>query len=210
MKIAKLASLVISISVLAACGGGGGDGAGTAKTPDGDNINLTLSDKGTIAGKTRDGILLGQNNDYSFYGVWKNNAETLKELRYQGERATNIPDSGIATYKGDAVWLSGYDKGFSKGGVTTLNVDFGAKTIEGNIKFSVFNGDEFRRDITLHKGGLSGAEFSGKASVVGNDSGRYEGALFGKDAKEAAGLVQFEKANSLGMDLDVSFGGKKQ
>lgn len=206
MKIAKLTSLILSVAVLSACGGG----KGTAQTPDGDKINLEISDKGTIGGKTKDGALFGQNSNYSFYGVWKNDAETLKELRYQGEKATNIPTSGIATYKGDAVWLSGYDKGFSKGGVTTLSVDFGEKTVDGDIKFSVFSGDEFRRNITLHKGTLSGSEFSGQASVVGNSSGRYQGGLFGPNAAEAAGLVTFDKTNSLGMDLDVSFGGQKQ
>ncbi|MGX2948968.1 Slam-dependent surface lipoprotein [Frederiksenia canicola] len=203
MKIAKLTSLILSVAVLSACGGGG---KGTAQTPDGDKINLEISDKGTIGGKTKDGALFGQNSNYSFYGVWQNDAKTLRELRYQGETATNIPRSGVATYKGDAVWISGYDTSFRQGGVTTLNVDFGAKTVDGSIKFSPLNGDELRRNITLHKGTLSGAEFSGKASVLGNSSGHYQGGLFGPNAKEAAGLVQF-KTNS---DLDVSFGGQKQ
>lgn len=208
MKNAKLSLLALLAISLTACGGGGG-GSGTAKTPDGDKINLTLSPKGAVAGKTSEGILLGQNNNSSFYGVWRNDAKTLKELRYQGTEATNIPKSGKATYLGDAVWVSGYDAGFQKGGKTTLNVDFGDKTVDGSIKFSVFNGDEFRRDITLHQGSLSGAKFSGKASVVGNDTGVYEGALFGENAKEAAGLVKFGNTNLLGMDPSVAFGGTR-
>jgi len=201
LKMSLLASLVLAVS---ACGGSGG--SGTAKTPDGDKINLTLSPEGTVGAKTTDGILLGVNNESSFYGVWRNDEQTLKELRYQGTEATNIPNSGVATYKGDAVWISGYDSGFAKGGETTLNVDFGNKTVDGKVEFSVFRGDELRRDITLHKGDLSGAKFSGQASVIGNDQGRYEGALFGDGAKEAAGIVQFENSSN----LDVSFGGKKQ
>lgn len=206
MKCFKLTLLSALIIGLSACGGGGGGGSGTAKTPDGDKINLELSPKGTVAGRTTNGILLGQNNAHSFYGVWRDNAETMRELRYQGTEATNIPTSGKAVYKGDAVWIRGYDKSFKKGGMTTLNVDFGNKVVNGDIKFSILNGDEFRRDITLHKSNLVGAKFAGQASVLGNSGGKYQGALFGKGATEAAGLVQFENNSS----LDVSFGGKKQ
>ena len=78
--------------------------------------------------------------------------------------------------------------------------------MEGGITFSVWNGDELRRDITLHKASLNGAEFQGKASVMMNSGGVYKGALFGKGAKEVAGFVEFPN-NS---DLDVSFGGVKQ
>ncbi|WGE91551.1 transferrin-binding protein-like solute binding protein [Actinobacillus genomosp. 1] len=201
MKTLKISFLVSLILTTTACGG-----SGTAKTPDGDKINLTISPEGTVGAKTTEGILLGMNNSDSFYGVWRNDAETVRELRYQGSEAINIPTSGIATYKGDAVWISGYDKGFVKGGETTLNVDFDNKTVDGKIDFSIFKGDELRRDITLHQGNLSGAKFSGQASVIGNSEGRYEGALFGDGAKQAAGLVQFENNSK----LDVSFGGQKQ
>lgn len=203
MKKLTLASLVLSSLVLSACSGGG---SGTATTPDGDKINLTLSPEGAVAGKTSEGVLLGQNNSSSFYGVWRDDAATKRELRYQGTAATDIPKSGTAVYKGDAVWISGYDSGFQKGGTTTLNVDFGQKTVDGSIKFSVLNGDEFRRDITLQQGSLNGSSFSGQATVLGNSSGRYEGGLFGSGAKEAAGVVHFENNSN----LDVSFGGTKQ
>lgn len=202
MKKLALASLIFSSLVLSACSGG----SGTAATPDGDKINLTLSPEGAVAGKTSEGILLGQNNSSSFYGVWRDDAAITKELRYQGTAATDIPKSGIAVYKGDAVWISGYDKGFQKGGITTLNVDFGQKTVDGSIKFSVLNGDEFRRDITLQQGLLNGSSFSGQATVLGNSGGRYEGGLFGSGGKEAAGVVHFEN----NISLDVSFGGTKQ
>lgn len=202
----KLNTAVIALVsvMLVACSGGGG--GGTAQTPDGTKIDLTNSPKGKIAANTVNGIFLGQNNQSSFYGVWQNDAQSKKELRYQGTEATNIPTSGIATYKGDAVWISGYDKGFQYGGVTTVNVDFTNKTVEGDIKFSVFNGDEFRRDITLHQTNLRGAEFSGQASVLLNSKGTYKGALFGDNAKEVAGYVNFSN-NS---DLNVAFGGVRQ
>lgn len=209
MKRLHITSIVLIAGILSACGGGGGDGGGgggTAETPDGKKFDLEISAKGTVEGNTPEGRLFGQNNADSFYGVWRNDAKTLRELRYQGTEATNIPTSGVATYKGDAVWISGYDNSFQKGGNTTLKVDFDEKTVNGKITFSIFNGDEFRRDITLHTGSLSGASFAGRASVLGNRGGQYQGALFGDGAKEAAGLVQFKNNSS----LDVSFGGKKQ
>lgn len=175
------------------------------ETPDGKEISLDLLSKGKVNIKTTDGALLGVTNNHSFYGVWRSNNYSKKIVGYQGIEATNIPTSGTATYKGDATWVSGYDSGLEKGGVTTLNVDFDNKTVNGAIKFSVWNGDEFRRDITLHKGTLSGAEFAGTASVLGNSGGQYSGALFGDGAKEAAGLVKFENNSS----LDVAFGGTR-
>lgn len=204
MKTFKLTSLFILSLTLAACSGGGG--SGTAKTPDGDKVNLTLSPKGYIEFKSSEGLLRGVNQDSSFYGAWLNDNRTLKSLHYQGSKTTNVPTSGTATYKGESVYVSGYDSSIKKGGISTLNVDFGNKTVAGDISFSVLNGDEFRRDITLHKSNLVGAQFAGQASVLGNSGGTYKGALFGDGATEAAGSVHFENNNS----LDVSFGGKKQ
>ena len=207
MNKLKLSVLIAASMMVMACGSGGGDGgAGTAKTPDGTKIDLSNSPKGKIAADTINGILLGQNNESSFYGVWRNDAQNKRELRFQGTGATNIPTSGIATYKGDAVWISGYDKEFAQGGVTTVNVDFTNKTVEGDIKFSVFRGDELRRDIRLQKTDLRGAEFSGAASVSFNSGGTYSGALYGDNAKEVAGLVQFQN----NPNLDVAFEGTKQ
>ena len=203
MKKFKLSALMLSSLMIAACSSGG---SGTAKTPDGTKVNLTDSPKGLVAAETANGIFLGQNSSDSFYGVWMNNDRTFKELRYQGTKATDIPKSGVATYEGHAVWISGYGDGFQQGGKTSVDVDFGNKTVEGEITFSVWNGDELRRDITLHKTSLNGAEFQGQASVMMNSGGVYKGALFGKGAKEVAGFVEFPN-NS---DLDVSFGGIKQ
>lgn len=187
---------------LTACGSGGG--SGSARTPDGDKINLSGSPQGTVTADTTYGKLTGQNNPNSFYGVWQHNSGSLYELRYQGTKATDIPASGKATYVGDAVWLGSLSNSYRQGGTTTLNVDFGRKTVDGKIAFSLLN-DGRSRDITLHPTALNGSEFKGKASVLFNSNGTYQGALFGKGATEAAGLVQFEDAS----DLNVSFGGKR-
>lgn len=121
----KLLLSALLVSVLTACGGGGG-GAGSASTPDGTKINLTDSQKGSVGAKTTNGSLYGQNNNDSFYGIWVNDARTVQEVRYQGTAATNLP-SGSATYKGDAYWVSGIVGEPSKGGKTTLNVNFDQK-----------------------------------------------------------------------------------
>lgn len=188
---------------LTACGSSGG-GSGSATTPDGDTINLSGSPQGTITADTTYGNLTGQNNPNSFYGVWQHNSGSLYQLRYQGTEATNIPTSGKATYVGDAVWLGSLSNSYRQGGTTTLNVDFGQKTVDGKIAFSLLN-DGRSRDITLHQTTLNGAQFSGQASVLLDSSGTYEGALFGNGATEAAGLVNFANDSS----LNVSFGGKR-
>ncbi|QLB15078.1 hypothetical protein A6B39_06240 [Mannheimia granulomatis] len=197
MKKLLLCSVVSLSVLLTACGGGGG---GTAKTPDGTKVDLTNSPKGDVAAATAAGNLNGKNQNDSFYGVWMNDAKTVRELRYQGTEATSLP-SGSATYVGESYWVSGATGEVSKGGVTTLNVDFDQKTVDGKIEYSLLR-DGRSQDITLHSTSLNGTKFNGNASTL-LQTGTYEGALFGKEAKEAAGLVKFPNASS----YDTSFGG---
>lgn len=203
-KTFKISMLMALITATSACGSSGG-GSGSATTPDGDTINLTLSPEGSVSGDTTYGTLSGQNNSNSFYGVWKHNSGDLYELRYQGTEATNIPSSGRATYVGDAVWLGSLSQSYRQGGSTTLNVDFDNKTVDGKIEFSLLN-DGRAQDITLHTGNLNGAKFSGDASTILVSGGKYEGALFGNGATEAAGVVNFGEGSS----LNAAFGGKKR
>lgn len=193
--------LLISLSsiLLAACAGGG---SGAATTPDGTVINLGNSDRGLIGGQTTDGKLVGWNNDSSFYGAWVNNSNSFQELRYQGELtdAAQIPTRGTATYKGNAVRNDSITGDILTDGKSIINVDFGNKTVSGEITMP-----GLRRDITLHEGRLSGAEYSGRASVFGNSGGKYEGGLFGRNASETAGIVTFSNNSS----LDTAFGGKR-
>lgn len=198
MKKLLFCSVATLSVLLTACGGGGG--SGKAETPDGTKVDLTNSPKGDVAGKTVGGEFYGKNQNDSFYGVWINDAKTVRELRYQGTEATQLP-SGSATYFGDSYWLSGTTGEVSKGGKTTLNVDFDRKTVDGKIEYSLLN-DGRVQDITLHETSLNGSKFNGEASTL-LQKGTYEGALFGQGAKEAAGLVKFPKAPS----YDTSFGG---
>ena len=195
----KLLLSAILAGLLTACSGGGG-GSGTATTPDNSKVDLTNSPKGDVGAKTVDGELYGQNSNDSFYGIWLNDSKTLKEVRYQGTEATNLP-SGSATYVGDAYWVSGTTGQPSKGGKTTLNVDFDQKTVDGKVEFSLLT-DGRAQDITLHQTQLNGTEFKGRATTLLQE-GTYEGGLFGNGAKEAAGIATFSGDSS----YNTSFGG---
>lgn len=194
----KILFSTIFVTCLTACSGGGG-GSGTAETPDGTKIDLSRSAKGDIAAKTSDGEFYGKNHDDSFYGVWINDTKTLKEVRYQGTPATNLP-SGSATYIGTAYWVNGITGQPSNGGKTVLNANFDQKTIDGKIEFNMLN-DARLQDITLHKTQLNGTKFNGVATTP-LQTGSYEGGLFGKGAKEAAGIATFKDSS-----YNTAFGG---
>lgn len=196
----KLLLTLPLLTVLAACGSGGsGSGAGTIQTPDGKRYSLDNSPRGWITAKTDTGTMIGYNQNDSFYGAWQDDSKQFRQLQYQGVAATEIPQSGTATYVGNVVRVDGRLNEIVQAGTSRLEVDFGAKTVQGHLKM------DLARDITLHQGRLNGAEFSGQASVLLNNGGRYQGALMGRGATEAVGLVKFDN-NS---DLDAAFGGKR-
>jgi hypothetical protein len=192
--------IATSIAILlVACGGR--DGASTTITPDDANIDLSKQAKGLVTINTPNGKLRGYNQYASFYGLWEHNDGRTKELRYRGDKTTNIPQSGRATYVGKAVRWDTLKKEEHTNGYSQLEVDFGKRTVNGEIKFS-----GIRRDITLHEGTLRGAEYAGHASVIGDNSGRYEGALYGANAQETAGQVSFQDDSG----LNTAFGGIRQ
>ena len=165
MKNILLSTAVVSL--LAACGG---SGASDTITPDDAHIDLSKEKKGSVVINTPNGRLHGYNQYASFYGVWVDDNKAKRELRYRGDKTVNVPQSGKAVYHGNAVrWDSVKDQVLNNG-ESTLNVDFGERTVDGKI---IFKG--FRRDITLEEGALRGAEYKGTASVVGDSKGRYEG-----------------------------------
>lgn len=195
----KILVTVLSSCLLAACGSGG---AGSATTPDGSKINLDLAPKGAIEAPTTDGKLNGWKQDESFYGAWVNNSGQFQQLRYQGTATPekNIPNSGSATYYGNAVRNDSISGDIILDAKSRIHVNFGSKTVSGEIEMP-----GLRRDITLHEGRLNGAKYSGSASVFGNSGGRYDGALFGKHYEETAGVVKFDNNPS----LNTAFGGKR-
>ncbi|UOO75862.1 transferrin-binding protein-like solute binding protein [Neisseria sp. Dent CA1/247] len=171
-------------------------------TPDGTKINLDLKPKGAITHKTTDGTLKGWNQGASFYGAWLNNSKQFQEISYQGTLTPekNIPNTGTATYYGNAVRNDSIDEKILMDAKSRIHVNFGRKTVNGTIEMP-----GLRRNITLHEGRLNGAQYSGNASVFGNSGGRYEGGLFGKNYEETAGVVKFDNNSS----LDTAFGGKR-
>lgn len=186
---------IATVLLLSACAG---DGAGTAKTPDGDKIDLSGSPLGLIETDTINGTLTGYNQNHSFYGIWEDKSSDQYQLRYQGKEAYDIPTSGTAVYRGNAMRVNGLTGELVTDGKSRLNIDFGNRTVDGEITMP-----GLQRDITLHKGNLHGKEYSGNASVSGNNGGHYEGQLFGKGAKETAGTVEFKNNPA----LDTVFGG---
>lgn len=195
MKNILLSTAVVSL--LAACGG---SGASDTITPDDAHIDLSKEKKGSVVINTPNGRLHGYNQYASFYGVWVDDNKARRELRYRGDKTVNVPQSGKAVYKGNAVRWDTIKDGVYSDGESTLNVDFADRTVNGNIRLP-----GFRRNITLNEGPLRGAEYRGTASVVGNDKGRYEGALYGENAQETAGQVVFPNESS----LNTAFGGTR-
>lgn len=183
--------------MLAACASN--DGAGTTETPDNDKIDLSISPKGWVTVKTNAGRATGYNQNDSFYGAWVDDSRQVTELSYQGTEATDIPQTGSASYYGNVVRVDSAGD-IVNAGTSRLNVDFGRKTVDGKLSLS-----GMQRDVTLHKGSLNGAKFAGQASVLGNSGGSYSGGLMGKGATEAAGIVKFENNSS----LNAAFGGKR-
>lgn len=182
--------------VLAACASN--NGAGTTETPDNDKIDLSISPKGWVTVKTNAGRATGYNQNDSFYGAWVDDSRQVTELSYQGTEATDIPQTGSASYYGNVVRVDS-DGDIVNAGTSRLNVDFGKKTVDGYLDLDV------ARDVTLKTGSLNGAKFAGQATVLGNSGGSYSGTLMGKGATEAAGIVKFENNSS----LNAAFGGKR-
>lgn len=182
------------ITILTACFS---DGAGVIQTPDNTKIDLGLTPQGWVTVQTNSGSATGYNQKDSFYGGWVDDSKQMTELSYQGNQATNIPQTGKATYFGNVVRVA-TDGDIINAGTSRLNVDFGQKKVDGYLDL------DLARDITLKEGRLNGAEFSGQATMLFNNKGRYTGSLMGNGATEAVGLVDFDDAQ-----LNAAFGGKR-
>lgn len=183
---------------LAACGGKSGK-TDMGIDPDDRNIAYRDHEKGLITVNTQYGQVRGYNQYASFYGVWKENSGQAYKPIYRGvTAASDIPASGKATYLGNAVRYDVLGDKILTDGTSRINIDFGRKKVDGEIKMP-----GLRRDIKLHEGELNGASYAGNASVFGHNSGRYYGELFGENARETAGIVEFHKEP----DLNTAFGG---
>lgn len=136
---------------------------------------------------------VGANLEYARYG-WYSAPLTDKShkgyLFYQGHITpeANMPVSGTARYEGVAL-VSAVDRFtkdgdfFLKQGTSAFDVDFGAKTVKGNIRLS----DNKYNHIPL-QGDISP---SGNQFGAITDNMRLEGAFFGPKANEMAGAFSY-------------------
>lgn len=186
--------------LLAACGGSSSKSDMTI-APDDGKINYAALDKGLITVKTPHGEVRGYNQYASFYGMWQDETRQAHRMIYRGTKeATNVPESGKFTYLGRAVRYSDLTGRAETDGKSRIEIDFGAKTVEGEIKMP-----GLYRDIRLLTGRLQGNQYSGNATALGNDHGTYHGAVFGENAGETAGVVEFTKDRN----LSTAFGGTR-
>ena len=176
---------------------------------------------------------LNSNLNHTFKGyITSYDSETFFQAVEPAD--SSIPESGKATYKGNAIRYDMASLRPKGAGETVLDVDFGQKKIEGKITT-----EDHRRNIILLqtplllasakaekttgtnssevKARIPLASFSGKAVAEGNliypkdVEGTYEGVLVGPNAEEAAGAIRFgnTKEHLLG-ETPVSFSAVKQ
>ena len=184
-----------------------------------DLITELAYERKTGSGSTDGGKLLLYKQNYSAVvglvpthakdAAGNNRPDVVNKLEIasiQGQRATNIPQTGTANYKGSAFAEAGYGK--KDYGKLDYTVDFASKTGQGSI-----TGLLGKQDITIEQAqlnarpdGSDGFEgFEGHAKSKDFGDGRYSLGLYGPEAAEIAGGVNFRDANQ-----SIGMAGKKQ
>lgn len=132
--------------------------------------------------KTSRKVIGGSTYSYSRFGaIVSGQYLTQTEMFYVGEKTTNMPTKGTATYSGLVI-----DHNLTSDDVK-FNVNFADKTISGTSS-----------NLTFTDGKITGADFKG--DVSGN--GTFNGSFFGDAAAELGGVGT---SNGKGF----SFGAKK-
>lgn len=181
---------------------------GGTDTPDAGNLKVDSGNLGTF----RDGdtfltrVQTGGNYTANRYSITRDNLQHTFFI-VGGNKTSNMPTSGSATYSGGA---SGSVFGSATGsaevsGTATLNATFtgGGGTVQGRI--SGLNGPMAGTDILLNQRTITGANFQNgemslvaagtnlnNANMTGSD---YQGSFFGAGAAEIAGTFQFGAQN---------------
>ncbi|WP_058913649.1 Slam-dependent surface lipoprotein [Entomohabitans teleogrylli] len=154
-------------------------------SPDGKEYTLRgggISAGGTTtmaSGATKTSWCCGRMS-YTNYGTWSNSDTNQHGVFYTGEAtaASSVPTQGTATYTG-----TGMRNGASS--VASFNVDFAARTINGNIDAA----ENFGSAIAM-QGSLNGGGFSGSAETDGQ-TGTFTGHFYGPQAQELGGMAEF-------------------
>ena len=131
---------------------------------------------------------------YTTFGTWTSFETGQHDVFYTGDATAvaNVPTQGTATYVGNGLRESNRSD-------ATFNIDFGAKTINGNIAAS----DTFGSAVTM-QGNIANGGFSGNAQS-GGQNGTFVGHFNGPAAQELGGLAQFADSSK-----NASFGATRQ
>ncbi|WJD50131.1 MULTISPECIES: Slam-dependent surface lipoprotein [unclassified Enterobacter] len=131
---------------------------------------------------------------YTTFGTWTDFKTGKHDVFYTGEPtlAANVPTQGTATYVGNGMREDIRSD-------ATFNVDFAAKTINGNIAA----GDAFGSAVAM-QGTIADGGFTGKAQSGGQD-GTFTGHFNGPAAQELGGLASFADTSK-----NVAFGATRQ
>lgn len=165
-----------------------------------DNVFIKLANKvGAVGGLSGFGLY---NAVKSLYNATKN---PERDVFYFGDETaeSNIPKSGVVTYKGNASRYDNVSAQVKNIGTSELTADFENKKIKGELKIDGL----FRRNISLKETDIQGNSFNGEA-VAGENHlattryGQYEGKFFGPNAEEVAGKATFAQEQK---DLNTSF-----
>jgi hypothetical protein len=131
---------------------------------------------------------------YTTYGTWVSPDNDDRAVFYTGEptATANVPTQGTATYVGEGM------RGMERS-AASFNVDFGAKSINGNIDGS----DKFGSAIAM-QGKIVDGGFTGAAQSGGQD-GTFVGHFNGPAAQELGGIAEFADTSK-----SASFGATAQ
>ena len=149
-----------------------------------------ISDNGSVDKHT-------YNLNHVSYGLIDDYAPSSSRMEYayyQGNRTVDMPTLGTARYAGRlAVTCNQCDNEYHAG-TSSFNVDFANKSLTGSLS---------ALGVTLPvTGKIEGSAFKGE-----HESTRIEGAFFGDNAQEMAGLFYHE---SNGLEAGGAFGATKR
>ncbi|MDK4697344.1 CAP domain-containing protein [Kingella negevensis] len=154
-------------------------------------LNIQSGQWQNFSGNNHSGTVSGYT--YTRFGVVKNNDVNRYQTFYQGTPTANMPQTGSATYVGQAVVVSGQKTNTQA--AAQFNANFQSKSLTGTIRSS-------GQTIINLKAGITGNTFH---SDAGADVETH-GGFFGNNAAELAGDFREQKANGkIG-----AFGAKKQ
>lgn len=160
---------------------------------------LELEDKSKGIRKT-----VGGNLSYGRYGIISYDKENKDYEFFQGIPSISIPKAGTATYKGYAVAIRPYDRVISKG-TSSFNVDFGKKTLSGEIKTEKFGNFKFDTgEIKQYN------DFSFRNTDVNKPDIGGIGEFVGDNAAEMVGSFSHLDHNNPKNNISGTFGAKKQ